>query len=359
MSNKLIPNPKDPNQSADYIYGERMEPLEERMNFFLDEKVKVDKSKVKDEDKDAVDGLESIIERFSSYGKKELPLNNDIPSEPYVDGVESASNVKRLINFLIQLAKDAVDFIMNLVNNRIARIDAREYRVSLNRKRNGILSDPVKYPAVVRRLLQPHRVSTDPNWITFVLKDVNDFYDDTIKAYKSLTKEISTVAGIDIDLKSKVSDSIAEVARIMHMSKSGDGYTTEILPGNKHFVINEPTAEDPDKVAIFVQFAAVDSKLKSPDYQPSGVMFDDTLKVIKGLLRDVRSNQSTVSQLYRTFEKEGRKQESENRLSPNQRAYLNWLIRFNKKLMTLSIQYVLTALDTGLDFVNSGLRHDS
>ena len=49
---KVLPDPKSPKDSADYIYGERMAEYEDRQNFFLNEKVAVKKDDVKeDEDK--------------------------------------------------------------------------------------------------------------------------------------------------------------------------------------------------------------------------------------------------------------------------------------------------------------------
>ncbi|QZA70594.1 internal head protein [Erwinia phage AH04] len=357
MSQKLIPSPKEPIDSTDYIYGERMEPYEGRMNFFLNEKVDVKKDNVKEEDKEKVDGLESVLQRFASYGAIVLPNLEEERVGLIVDGQEAANNVKKVIHFLVQLAKDAVDFLLNLVNNRIARLDNREYRVSLNRKRDGIVSEPVKYPATVRRLFDPLTMSLDPNWVTVSLNNVNRYYDDTVDTYRALTNLIRTVDGEGFDLTSQIDKTIDVVKQHMGIKESADSFSSKIIPGNRQLVIDTPTPDNLNKVGIYFQNSTVPVKLLSPEYEPSGPMVDGVLATVRKTIKNIRSNQSTVSQLYRTFEKEAKAYELGNKhMTPDQRAYLNWLVRFNKRLMTVNLQYVLTAMDSGLDFVNSGLR---
>jgi hypothetical protein len=357
MSQKLIPSPKEPIDSTDYIYGERMEPYEGRMNFFLNEKVDVKKDNVKEEDKESVDGLESIIQRFSSFGGIQLPAMEEDVSTAVVDGVESANQVKKVIHFLVQLAKDAVAFLLNLINNRVARLDNREFRVSLRRKRDGIVSHAVKYPATVRRLFDPLTISMDPNWVKGSLASVNDFYDSTVDAYRKLGSLIESAGTEDFDLAGQIDKTLSALKKELKLTESGDTFTTGIIPGNRQLVIERPTVDNLNKVGIYFQNSTVPVKMLSDEYEPSGPMVDATLAEVRKTVKNIRSNQSTVSQLYRSFEKEAKKYElGTKHLTPDGRAYLNWLVRFNKRLMTVTLQYVLTGMETGLDFVETGLR---
>lgn len=293
-----------------------------------------------------------------TYQSVPLAALDDNPTEELVGGLEAASSLKKVIDVLIQFAKDAVDWLLNLINNRISRVDNREYRVSLERKRAGIVSTEVNYPAGIRRLLSPFKVSTDPNWVAAVLKDVNDFYSNSIDAYKNLTKDIgsATAAGFNID--SAIKESIHGAARQLNMKNTNGVYMTEILPGNRQLAIDEITNGETGQIKIYFQTSSVDTKLKEKDFVPSSFMVDNTLAEIKSLIKTIRSNQSTVSQLYRTFEKAVKSFQHNNTtpLTREQREYLNWLVRFNKRLMGTTIQYVLDALDTGLDFVQAGIQ---
>lgn len=357
MSQKLIPSPKEPVDSTDYIYGERMEPYEGRMNFFLNEKVDVKKDNVKDEDKATVDGIESVIQRFVTAGAITLPNLEEDRVGLIVDGVEAANKVRSVISFLVQLAKDAVDFLLNLVNNRIARLDNREFRVSTNRKRDGISSTPVKYPATIRRLMDPLTISLDGNWVVGSLDNVTEYYKNTVKTYQQLTKLISDSASDNFDLQRQIDSTVDIVKKTMGLSDKGDGFVSKILPGSRQLVVDKPDANNLNKVGVYFQSSTVIVKLLSPEYEPNGPMMDGVLGSVRKCVKEIRSNQSTVSQLYREFERSAKTYERSNAtMTPDQRAYLNWLIRFNKRLMSVNLQYVLTGMDVGLDFVNSGLH---
>lgn len=357
MSQKLIPNPKEPADSTDYIYGERMEPHEGRMNFFLNEKIQIKKDNVKDEDKVAVDGLESIIQRFITAGAVNLPDLTQESSELIVGGLEASNKAKSIVHFLVQLAKDAVEFLLNLVNNRISRLDNREFRVTINRKREGISSIPVKYPATIRRLIDPLTISLDGNWVVGSLNNTIEYYKDTVKSYRELTKIISDSGSEGFDLHRQIDKTINIVKTQMGLSDKGDIFISKILPGGRHLVIDKPDTNNLNKVGVYFQSSSVVVKLYSPEYEPNGPMMDGVLGSVRKCVKEIRSNQSTVSQLYREFEKSARTYERNNEsMTSDQRTYLNWLIRFNKRLMSVNLQYILTNMDAGLDFVNSGLH---
>lgn len=355
MSNKLIPDPKATANSNDQIYGERLKPYEERMNFFLGQDVKVKKDNVASDKLDSVTGMESALQYFSTQGSISIPGEYD---SAVVDGMEAAGSAKRMIDFLIQLAKDTVDFILNLINNRIARLDNREFRISVNRKRDGIVTTPVKYPATHRRLLDPHTVSLDGNWIAVSINSINEYYKATIKTYRELVGLIKDAAGTNFNLETQLNKTMGVIKSNMALSQKGDLYLSEVIPGNRQLIIEEPKVGTLDKIGVYFQSSTVPVKLLSPEFEPSGPMIDNVLNKVRLVSKEIRSNQSTVSQLYRTFEKSAREFEykTEEKLTSEQRQYLNWLVRFNKRLMTVNLQYVLTATDAGLDFVKASLR---
>lgn len=350
---QVIPNPKAPNESTDYIYGERMEPYEDRMNFFLNEEVDIKKTNVKNGNEAKVDGLESIIQRFSSYGSIKLSDSfGELSNE--VSGLESTANrVKGILDIIIQAAKDAVDFLLNFINNRIARISSRAYRTSMHRKRDGIKQGEIPYSAGMRRLFVPLKVSKDPNWVISSLQDVSQFYRGTIKAYKYLNECIGkTDSGMS--LKNSIDKTLSGVASEMGMSNTTDGYSSDVLPGVRVFHIDTNV----DDARMYFASAPIDVKLPSPTYVSAGVTMDKILSVVDSIVKDIKSNQSTLSQLSRNFEKAVRRYESNSAVSltPDERAYYNWIIKFNKRLMNSSIQYVIGSLDVALDFVNSGIN---
>ena len=347
---KIIPDPKAPRDSTDYIYGERMEPYEERMNFFLDEKVKADKKDVEEKDKATVDGLEALMQHFTEYRGVTVPGFD----EATVDGNEARTD--KLVNTLIQLVKDAVTWLLNFINNRLARLDNRHHRISLDRKANGIKSEEVKYPVGVRRLLLPLKVSEDPNWVSECLSDVNTFYKSTVGAYKFLTKKLNSLSG---DLGKDVKDIIQGVASELNakLDVASNSYRTPIIPGNRRLVIDDVDETQLDQIRVYFTDTTVAAKLKAQTYLPDAFVLDKTLGKISDIIKEVRSNQSTVSQLVRSFEKDANKIVSNgNNLSAEKRKVVNWMIRFNKRLMDMSIQYTINSCDSGLDFVAAGIR---
>lgn len=356
---KLIPDPKAPNESTDYIYGERLGKFEERMNFFLKEEVKVKKDNVKDEDKKEVDGLESLIMRFSEYGSIKLPGSVEIVTESgTVAGVEGSDQPIAWTKYFIQLAKDAVDFILNFINNRIARIDNRAYRISLERKRLGLKTEAVKYPAGIRRLLVPLTVSTDPNWVAGSLDELRAFYKQSIQAYRVLTSAIKDAGDENIDLSNAVSRTINNVSRCFNMKLLGDSYGTDILPGNRRLFLNNVTDGSTSAIGIYFGSSSTDARLRSPDFVPTGFLVDNTLKSINDTIKEIRSNQSTVSQLYRAFERNANQFGTINnlRMGADGRQYLGWLVRFAKRLMNMVLVYIINGLDCGLDFCKVTIR---
>lgn len=342
---KVLPDPKNPKLSADYIYGERMREYEDRQNFFLDEKVEVKKDDVKEEDKETVDGLEALVSRFVSYSTVKIP---QLP--PEYAGTEGM--VGKTIDFIVQLAKDLVDFIVNLVNNRLGRIQYRLNRTQIARKNDGLKSKEVKYPLTIRRLWTPMNTSTNPNWVAGAIKETNDWYKKIIDAHK-LINAIVDRPWSESDTPASV---ITSVTHLLGMKDLNSGtLQSAVLPSNRRLAL-EFNNDRPSDFKIFFQNNDAPAKLKSQEWEPSSFVMDNTLKAISSSMKDIRSNQSTVSQLYRKFEKKVKDLENNTATIDVQRKFYSWLINFNRRLLTTNLQYVMSGLDAGLDFVNAGIK---
>lgn len=351
---QVIPNPKAPKESTDYIYGKRLEKYEDRMNFFLNEKVDIDKTNVKDEDKTEVDGLEALVHRFCDYGSIKLPA---IDEHGIIEGSEATGKTKRVIDFIIQAAKDAVAFILNLINNRLARLDIRVARLEIERKRSGIRTGEIKYPYGIRRLLLPQVVGTDPNWVPQVLTNIQNFYKDTVKAYKVMSDSLAQDPTNGKDLITLVEDMVGKVKSQLSMKAQGDVLVGPLLPSLRMLHIQQPSAADPTKIDIYFGISDVQVKMPSQTFVSTSNLLDSMLSGIKKIISEIRSNQSTVSSMTRNFEKTVRKVENskEGKLTSEEREYYNWLIRFNRRLMNITIQYVLSELDAAIDFTTAGI----
>ncbi|UQT03210.1 hypothetical protein YUBABA_00040 [Serratia phage vB_SmaM-Yubaba] len=348
---QVLPKPNAPKESTDYIYGKRLAKYEDRMNFFLNEKVDIDKTNVKDIDAGTVDGLENLVQRFTSYGK---PTFIQVDEDGMVAGTEASGKAKKFIDIIIQAAKDAVEFILNFINNRIARLDVRAHRTGLERKRSGIKDGEAKYPASIRRLVLPQVTGTNPNWVPQSLDKVLDLYKNSVKGYKYLSGRIDKFEG---DLHSTIKESVKGFSDAMGMSYSAGNYQTDTLPGVRQLLVSAPAQEEPTKIDVYFNTVNVAVKLPSTTFHPTSNLLDSTLDKVNSVIKEIRSNQSTMSQLSRNFEKTVRKFENSKteKIDSEERKYYEWLIRFNKRMMNTVIQYTMSELDAAIDFVNAGI----
>ncbi|UQT02827.1 hypothetical protein SUREIYA_02320 [Serratia phage vB_SmaM-Sureiya] len=348
---QVLPKPNAPKESTDYIYGKRLAKYEDRMNFFLNEKVDIDKTNVKDIDAGTVDGLENLVQRFTSYGK---PTFIQVDEDGMVAGTEASGKAKKFIDIIIQAAKDAVEFILNFINNRIARLDVRAHRTGLERKRSGIKDGEAKYPASIRRLVLPQVTGTNPNWVPQSLDKVLDLYKNSVKGYKYLSSRIDKFEG---DLHSTIKESVKGFSDAMGMSYSAGNYQTDTLPGVRQLLVSAPAQEEPTKIDVYFNTVNVAVKLPSTTFHPTSNLLDSTLDKVNSVIKEIRSNQSTMSQLSRNFEKTVRKFENSKteKIDSEERKYYEWLIRFNKRMMNTVIQYTMSELDAAIDFVNAGI----
>ncbi|QDB70272.1 putative phiKZ-like internal heard protein [Aeromonas phage CF8] len=360
MSIELMPK-KGTGNSTDGIYAKVVEPIEESLDFFVGKEIKVKKE-------DEVDGFES----FSGQGQvaSDLVMSFALARPTLtqttleIDGTESfGEKAKSVLRTLVQLAKDAVAWLMSLINNKIVRIDNRRYRLSSRRKRHGLHTKDVKYPSVVRRLMAPNRVTEDGQWIKESIEAVNDFYITAMSVYKQLLDRIK-IEPSTFDYSRAIDGVNKLFVSTFKMSANkteDDGVVTfnsQVLPGNRYFIYKASTPSRIVNGAMYFDNTTMEVKLKAQEFRPTSFTIDATLTSIANLINTVRDNQKTVGELHRRFEKAvvAFVNKEDVRLSPEQRTYLDWLISLSKNLNAKSINYVTSSVDAGLDFCQAGIN---
>ncbi|WNV45836.1 hypothetical protein [Aeromonas phage AerS_266] len=359
MSTTILPK-QDQGSTQDDLYATRVSDVEDSLNFFIGKDIKVEET----EDvagNESFEGqgqiLASVIKDFGTY-KTTLSLDNPI------DGVEGlADKTKAILRSLVQFAKDVVAWIVNLINNKITRIDNRRFRISSRRKRYGLKNKDVKYPSTVKRLIIPSKVTEDGQWVKESIIVVNEFYTTAIDVYKGLLDNISIhYNDFDIDTAvGKINRLFVNKFNLELGTKGQDGvvsYHSGVLPGNRYFVYQASTPERIINTPCYFDNTSIESKLKAPQFGPTSFIIDSTLSSIGDLINKVRSNQKNVSELHRLFEKEvvSYINKNDTSIKSEQRAYLNWLISLSKTLNGRAINYVTSSIDGALDFCEAGIN---
>lgn len=342
--------------TTDKTIGEAMGPYEESSTFFDRKETKVDKEAVDLSQKHYVDGLESIIK---SFGTRSVVITTDT-----VDGNEGfTDSLKRVMNAIIQMAKDAVNWIISLINNKLVRLENRLHRLRVTRKRQGLRGVETNYPLGVRRLIIPNKVTTNAGWIAESIGEVTKFYANSVAAYKELTKLIETEPGMfNADTATAAVNGI--MAQKLNMEagpKDNSGsiqFKTSPLPSNRYFIYNSRADNTVERADMTFQDTNLDGRLKSLTFMPSGHVVDKAFDAVQGALDEVRKNQRTVSDLHRAFEKsvvafEGK---AGSAVSSAQRHFLRYLINHNRRMSQLGIQYLIASCDVALDFCYAGIE---
>ncbi|UOX39602.1 putative internal head protein [Aeromonas phage ZPAH34] len=359
MTATILPKDSDKNTQDDF-YSDRVDNIEESLNFFIGKEIKV-------EETEDVSGTESfkgqgeilstVIKEFGK-NKSSLQLNNP------VDGTESfKEKAASALRSLIQFAKDVVAWIVNLINNKITRIDNRRFRISSRRKRYGLKTKDEKYPSSVKRLIIPSKVTEDGQWVKESIIAVNDFYTTAVTVYKGLLDHIK-IEPNHFDLNTQIEDVNRLFVNKFNLQigpKGSDGvisYHSGVLPGNRYFVYQASTAERIINTPCYFDNTTIESKLKSPTFGPTSFIIDSTLTSIADLINKVRSNQKNVGELHRIFEKEVVSYINKHgeALGTRHKTYLNWLITLSKTLNGRSINYVTSSIDGALDFCEAGIN---
>lgn len=341
--------------TADKTVSEQMSPYEESVTFFDNKVTTVKTEGVDVSEKLYVDGLESIINTFGTR-RIATPCAS-------VDGQEGfADTMRRILATIVQLAKDAVNFIINLVNNKLTRLENRLHRMRVERKRSGLKTGEVAYPVAVRRLIVPNRVSTNPGWIAEAIDDVSKFYSNAISVTNDLGPLIRTSP--DSFDTAKANDAVNSITS-MNLNLANEGkdtagvttYKSATLPSNRCFIYLGRTGSESETAPMFFQETNADGRLKTPTFSPTGAVIDKTFDAVQGALNDVRKNQRTVSDFHRAFEKSVVAFEGETRsVSTEQRHFLRYLINHTRRLSQVSIQYLIASCDVALDFCSASIN---
>lgn len=347
-------------RTVDKTVGEQLGAYEERLDFFERKETKVDKEAVDVSNKLYVDGLESII---SAFGINPVAVDPDDEMVQW-DGIEGfSSTIRNVLATIIQMAKDAAAFLMNLINNKLVRLDNTLFRLKGRRKRNGIVDKEVAYPLGVRRLMVPNGVTEGPEWIPTSFNEIKKIYQDAISGYNKLL-ELVDVAPSKFDLSSAMVSLNTAITVPLGMSagKRNDDGTTSYrrgpIPGNRYFQFDSYV--DPESTRPSIHFAdtTMEVKLKSKTWTPTSFILDKVIDSIQGIIDEVRKNQKTVGELHRTFEKAvlAFERKEGGNVTPEQRKFLRYLIATNKRLVQMTVQYVTSACDIGIDFCNAGIN---
>jgi hypothetical protein len=341
-----------PKTTTDPIYTDVVDSIQDDVDFF--DRVDV---KASTKDTDQIYGVESLVlvNVIKEFGKQVRPLDTSLK----IDGSESfGDKAKELLVRIVQMAKDAMNWIMNILSNQLTRIDNRQFRLRSRRKRHGIKQDDTPYPASAKRLLIPQKVTEDGQWVKGSLQEVELLYKQYVTAHDVLAKSIT------LDYNKKVmEDTISGIVKAFEMTSTGsnkDGseeYRSRILPGNRYFRFRTPTSEFSGSQFYFDDTTA-EAKLKSDKFGPTSFIIDNTLDAVKSINDTIRSNQKSVNELHRALEKEvslfGAKNNS--MLTPEANSFLTWLVRLDKAMSSKVINYVISSADAAMDFVERGIN---
>ena len=340
-----------PKTTTDPIHEEVIDGIKDDVDFFDRVDVKVTRK-----DTDEIYGTESlvlgsVIERFGKHFQPDTSLE--------VHGFESfGDKAKELLVRIVQLAKDAMQWIMNILSNQLTRIDNRQFRMRSRRKRHGIKSEDVAYPASVKRLIIPAKVTEDGQWVKGSLLEVESLYKQYVAAHKVL------VDAVTLDFNKKLlEDTIQGLVKAFEMnsvSKSKDGveeFRSRILPGNRYLRFTGPTATFTGGQFYFDDTTA-EAKLKSEKFGPTSFIIDNTLDAVHSINELIRKNQKSVNELHRNLEKEvavfGAKNNS--MLTPEANSFLTWIVKLDKNMSGKIINYVISSTDAAMDFVERGIN---
>ncbi|QDJ97089.1 hypothetical protein PQC07_gp184 [Aeromonas phage D3] len=353
--------------TSDKTVGETLGPYEESMAFFEKKEIKVDKESVTFPNKLYVDGIESIV---TSFGSVQVPLRQYLGSEneqtladDYSGNESLGETLKNIMKAIIQLAKDAVEFVMNLINNKLTRLDNALFRLKGRRKRQGLADKEVSYPIGVRRLMIPGKVSTGPEWIPASLTEVKKFYQSYIKTYRDLTKLIYISPDhFSPEAHNEKINAIMRTDMGMNIAQSNsdgsDAYRCGPIPGNRYFCFDSRSDVKAERSSIYFTDTTMEVKLLSKTFMATGHVIDKTIDGIQELIDEVRKNQKTVGELHREFEKAvvGFEKREGRAVTADQRHFLRYLINHSKRQSQLTVQYVTSVCDIAMDFCDAGIR---
>lgn len=258
---------------------------------------------------------------------------------------------------LWELIKDIGRWIADLFTNKIARIDSRVSFTEQKRKMNGVKEGEVKYPYTIKRLMIPSQISTEPDWVCSCAEVGIGFYRNVTKAHQMLKEAISKDSISNLDQHKK---DVTERCIARPITGSGFGSTnmakTDILPGNRIFVVRAPLPETPEAVVSYFIESDVEPVLKNKVFIPTPYLIDSALAILKKYRTAVVSTQKNSSELQRKFEREVSDMLKGEKTDQEVRLYLKWLVNTNKRLMSTTLQHAVQTIEALDDFIDAGLK---
>lgn len=342
-------------QASDKLYTDKRVMSDDSANFFLGKSVEI----IKDEDDtDDVSGDEALLKAFTLFETTKPFENLD---DVTVEGSESASGtIKRIVGNLINMIKDAARFIMDLINNKISRLGNRLANFEIERKRKGIKPNEVRYPHTTQRLIIPSIITSNPNFLVDSIEKVYTFYDMSIKVHEKLKGEIRKIKGENVQEEANVFlDGVIKLFKMTsgHIDNE-HRYFTEVLPGNrKMYLLYPAVVSSPGNSANFIDATGY-NKLDSASFTPTSSMIDNLTSSLNKLYTKIKEHHKAMSTLTREFEKEVFTYYKENdfKVISERKKLVEFLFGLDKKLNTLTIQYVYRSMDAGLDVCEACLN---
>lgn len=353
--------------SNDPLYGNLNNNYAENVDFFSGKKIEVSKQKKEDaefnkkeeettylenvdnEEAEDLAGVESLVMSFGN-----LPL----PQETEIQGTEGLVKLgKDLLVALWELVKDIGRLIRNLFNNKLARVDSKIKYTEQKRKLNGIKDGPVNYPRSCRQLMIPSKITLDGDWVFNCAEIGIAFYERVIASHKLLKVDIKKQPSGDVEER-KIKTVNDDIAKIVCGDRLGnDGLaSSEILPGNKMFVVRKPVLGSPDAALTYFSQSSIAVSLRSPTFNPNPGLIDNAIRTMNHYRDTIESVQKNSSEIQREFEREVNDMIKHSNSDKDQRKYLNWLVGVNKRMISTTLQHAIQVIDALDDFVNAGVR---
>lgn len=355
----------NPDITTDGIYGDVMAPVEQGMDMFYRSDIKTTKGSIEGTECNTTLIKQEVLEGIlNNFGKTTNGVTYQVDEDSSVEGLESfGERAMVVIRNLIQMVKDFVAWLGSLINNKLTRLDNRQFRMASRRKRFGLKTEDVKYPSVVKRLMVPNKVTADGQWVKESIKAVHDFYKQSASVFAQLTSLITfDVNWFDYQTQvSYVNNAIINGFGLSKDKSDKDGvvtYISDVLPGNRYFQFAANPDGPRNPVSMFFNDTTMDVKLVSPTFGPTSFIIDKTLDEISSTINTIRKTQKTVGDVHRQFEKQVIAFQNKNgaKITSEQRLYLSWILAVSKRLSQVTIQYLTSSLDAGMDFVQAGIK---
>lgn len=287
----------------------------------------------------------------------------DYPDDVWdVSGTEGfVESVQEGIRKLIRLVRNAFIFIYEIVFNKVQRVKYRYTNVESEIRSRGIKQGYVKYPKSAIKLWLRGGYPETGRWIGTSLDAVTSIYKKN-KAAQDTIKTLTSSASVFSSKKESqdyVLKTAREYANVICPSHQPTYSSTDLLPGGKVIRVSYAPINNPlgTKVEIHrIQGQSPAGKSFIPETTAVSTIMSKALILIKLINEDHKS----PSSLSRDFEKYVNGLHAEllkkGGVSPHPTlGYFNWVIGFQKRSISIVLQYVFGVIFAALEFCESNL----